>query len=262
MNYLNEVNQTFKECEIPLWLNFGTLLGIYRDGKLIDDDIDLATYDLNVPWNNSSYKNLEYKLIQKNYSVKNYDLGLIVSKGNFRAGIGFYKVGHIPQKPKCLYQENLPVNYMNYKLAKKFYYGFMRNKPTNFKYKFFKLLGGYYITHAVPTELICPLKEITFNKESYFVPNKTKKYLKYLYGPDWTKPNPNFPHFVSKENIEYFKETYKYILVECPRCKNSFGEIKDNQNTPITTLKFHCNACGKNWKQKVFLKGVIQKVIK
>jgi len=262
MNCLNEVNQTFKECEIPLWLNFGTLLGIYRDGKLIDDDIDLATYDLNVPWNNSSYKNLEYKLIQKNYSVKNYDLGLIVSKGNFRAGIGFYKVGHIPQKPKCLYQENLPVNYMNHKLAKKFYYGFMRNKPTNFKYKFFKLLGGYYITHAVPTDLICPLKKIDFDGEKYFIPNKTKHYLKYLYGDNWKTPDPDFPHFVSEENIKKFRGTFSYILVTCPRCNHSFGETKHEQNKSIVKINFHCGKCGKNFTEKVFLKGVIQRRVK
>lgn len=262
MKELKEINRTFKKYNIPLWLNFGTLLGIYRDKKLIDDDIDLATYNILKTYNKNDFLNIKATLKQKGFEIEKQKLSIIASKGSFRAGIGFYNIGQIPKKPNCLYQENLPVMYLNQGLSKKFYYGFMNKNPTNFKYFILRQLGGYYITHAIPTNLICPLKKITFEKETYFIPNKTKEYLHYLYGPTWQIPDPEFPHFITYENIKKFKGTFNYYIVECPRCKHTFADTKGDQDKPIIIKKLYCNRCGKKFTKKIFLKGTIQRRIK
>jgi len=258
---MKKINSIFKKHNIRLWLNWGTLLGAVRDKKLIDDDIDLSTIDLNHSSNKKDRDKI-LKALKKDYIIEEHHLGFNVSKDKFRAGIGFYKIGKIPDKPNVLYQENIPVLYQNKFFAKKFYYGFMRNNPTNFKYLFFKMLGGCYITHLVPSDMICPLKEITFYDNTFNIPYDSECYLEYLYGKDWRIPNPNFPHFINKKNVKQFKGTFNTIMVECPKCGHYFSEKKTDQEYTIVVKKFMCPKCGKKWYQRVFVKGIVQWRIK
>lgn len=259
---MKQVNTIFKKHSVRLWLSWGTLLGAVREQKLIDDDIDLATIDLNHPSNWVLYYKVKDELKKEGYEIEEQQVGVNVKKDGFRAGIGFYKVGQIPQKPNVIYQENIPVMFHNKFFAKKFYYGIIKNSPNDLKYFFFRLLGGYYITTVIPSDIICPLREINFYNQKFAVPYDCDKYLEYLYGKDWKIPNPDFPHFVSKKNINYFKGTFDTIMVECPRCGNTFAETRKDQKKPVVRCKIHCGACGKNWYAKVFIKGVVQRWIK
>jgi len=259
MKELTEINKVFKRYKIPLWFNWGTLLGVYRENKFIDDDIDLASSNLN---NNAWVKTIQDKIIEelesKGYEVEKYKLGMVVSKGEFRAGIGYYDVD---RETRSLIQRNLPVNYLHKKLAKKYYYAFMRKKPTNFKYFFFKLLGGYYITHIIPLDIVCPLRKYRYDGEFFSIPNKTDVYLKYLYGKDWKTPDPTFPHNVTKDNIKYWKGTFHKFYAQCPSCKTAFICNRKDFNKTIERVNLVCPNCKNKFIHMVFIKGTIQRRI-
>jgi len=259
MSELSEINKVFKKHHNPIWFNWGTLLGIYRDGKFVDDDIDLACYSLKgnafaLGRQDKITKDLE----SKGFEIEKYSLGMVVKKGDFRAGIGYY---NIDRETRSLIQWNLPVNYLDKFFAKKFYYAFMRKKPTNFMYTFFKLLGGYYITHIIPLDIVCPLRKHRYNGEFFNIPNNPEAYLEYLYGTNWRKPDPTFPHYVSKDNINYWKGTFNKFKVNCKNCGSAFIVDRKHFKKPIQNVKVTCPYCRYKCKEKVFIKGTVQRRI-
>jgi phosphorylcholine metabolism protein LicD len=253
---LKTINTIFKKHNVSLWLNWGTLLGAVRDKKLIDNDIDLGTINLNVFITECHMVIKELKNL--GFKVEEYDLGMVITKNKFRAGIGYYDVD---RDSKTLMQKGLPVNYLNKFFAKKFYYAFMRKNPTNFKYQFFKCLGGKYIIHIIPISLVCPLRRFEFYGDTFYIPNMKTEYLKYLYGPKWYEPDPTFPHFISNNNIDYFKDTFHKFYAKCPNCGEAFVCNRLNFKKPIEKQLVHCPACRNEWKQKVFIKGTIMRKI-
>lgn len=255
---LNFVNKIFENEQIPLWLNWGTLLGLYRDGKFVDDDIDLSTVQLNKPILKEKYNSIVNALKENGFTIEYQTLGFVAEKGNFRAGFGFYD---IDRETSCLYQKPLSVDY-NYKFfAKKWFFLFMKNNPTNLKYFFFKLFGGSIIVTVVPAEMICPLRRLRVNGYHFWIPNKTEEYLEYLYGKNWTIPDPTFPHIFSKKNLGYFKGTFGKFYARCPRCKKSFLADRPDFNETIEKINMNCIECGHKWKQKVAIRGTVLKWI-
>lgn len=86
---INEVTRIMQKNGYNVFVDFGTLLGIIRDGRLIKDDLDL---DFSFVLNDiNSYKKIE-KIFKDNgyYLRSNYILnGLVYSQQYFKSGIKF-----------------------------------------------------------------------------------------------------------------------------------------------------------------------------
>jgi len=252
MKELKEINSLFKKYKLPLWVNWGTLLHMYRD-NILDNDIDLASYDLNIPYYKTKYKKILKYLEDKKYSIESKQLGFVVEKNNVKIGIGFH---HIDRETNTLTKKMFTL-YMDKFFAKKYYHMFMKKNPTNFKYFFFKILGGYQVITVFPIDMICPLKPFEFNGVTFDVPNKTEQYLEYLYGPNWNTPIPEYPKTVNKKNIKYFEGTLPKFYAKCPNCNSKFIEYRHDFDKPFKLVKVKCPYCKKKFKQKVSVRGTI-----
>jgi len=140
IDFMNEVGEEY-------WLDFGTLLGYYREQDIIphDIDVDFAMHE-------SAYE----KILAKKHllSVK----------------VKFYDSSHRHHGPKLYF------NYKGFDVDVYFYEDLgetMRSyENTNWPNE----------RRAIPKELIYPLKEEFLMDKKTLVPNHVKQYLEYIYG--------------------------------------------------------------------------------
>ena len=206
-NFISAI-KILNENKIDYWICHGTLLGIYRDNKLIewDNDIDIAIFD------NNSTKNTIKEYFEKNRFKKKkkyfYDDGLITyeREGGKDIDINLYKISHV-NKSLIFVNWYLPKNfffkfidlishassyYGKYKIltSKLWFLESIFLKIKNFliqKNLFFKKIG-----YEHPYNFILKRKKINFNNLNILAPNDPAKYLEYIYGKDWRIPKKNF----------------------------------------------------------------------
>ena len=248
------IQDIFNKHDKKIWLNWGTLLGVVRDKKLIDDDIDLATL-----FNLSLMNDIKKDLVNNGFEIEELpnNIGINLRKKNFRAGIGYYD---IDAKNKVLCQDMLPVLFHDRFFAKKLYYLLMKKHTSNFTYWFFRLFGGYYIKSVIPVEFVVPEATVEFNGIDFFVPSQSEKYLEYLYGYNWKTPIKDYPHFVAKDNLEYYEGAFSKFIVTCPHCGHS-QVLSRSQNVLIVKAHIICIECKKRFVEHVFIKGTIKKKV-
>jgi len=251
---LKIVLDVFNNNRIPIWLNWGTLLGVYRDKKILDNDMDLGTIYLDKPYIRVKFNKIIKELEEHNFKVERNRLDIVLNKGNFRAGIAFYT---IDKESKTLMLKGLPVNYLDKWLAKKIYFGILRNRESEFRYALFKMASGRYIINIIPISLICPLRKIKFKGFDCYIPNLTEDYLKYMYGYNWNVPDPNFPHYVTQEHIDCFNDTFHKFFAQCPNCGKKFVVNRLRFDKVIEKKKVECPSCKCKWKQYVHIKGTV-----
>jgi len=224
-NNLVSIINILKENQITYWIGQGTLLGIIRDGKLIewDHDIDICL------WPEEIEKEKIVNILKKNNFIFKDDLTfgekfdqLSFDKlGGRRVDINFY------QKQKLKNNQIVACNK----------YGFPRNKLMslidalslvevyNGKYKiiiknlkFLKPLmkklkiklvkiGIFYKTagYMQPIELLKNFKEIDFYGLKLRIPALAEEYLECVYGENWKKPIKNFTWWKMKNVNTYYE---------------------------------------------------------
>ena len=253
MKELKEVFDIFKKEDLPLWLHWGSLLGAYRDGEFFDDDTDLATTNLNTPYYKAKYDKIVKYLNSKGYVTEKRKYDLIVKKNGFSAGIGFYEIN---KETESLFKRTF-ILFQDEYFSRKFFYKFIRDNPTNFKYSYFQMLGARLAMTVYPLKMICPLRKFKFKGIDLYIPNNPEQTLEYLYGPNWEKRDPTFPHYVTDENINYWKGTFTKFYVNCPKCNAKFLEHRHDFNRVVKSVKIKCPYCKKKFKQKVSIKGTL-----
>ncbi|MGX7112125.1 LicD family protein [Gemella cuniculi] len=170
--------------EYPLWLDFGTLLGYYREKNFINHDLDM-----------------DFGIIISDYEDFLEKESYLLEKGFVRSK-EFY------------YNNNLVEISYNYKgLNVDFIvYSLVDNKVrTDTIYFMINALGKptrYEVYHyEIP---FLRLEECDFKNEKVKIPSNTKEYLSYLYGEDFEIPNTNYNW---KENPIYKKKSSEFAKV-------------------------------------------------
>lgn len=248
---LTEVKNIFNELEIPFWLNYGTLLGIYRDNKMVDDDLDLATLHID------KIKENEPKFEERGFSLQFLYNGVLMMKGKEECGIHKYTIDNdiIKNYTATMYTER----YFAHKLFRLMRKG---KTITTVLHPVFRILGGAFITYLIPKDCVIPLKEIEFEGEKFPIPGNTDKYLEYFYGNKWKTPMPNYPATVSKRNYYGYKGMWKKAVIVCPKCnklqKIDNPHVRKEINEPFVKVYVVCK-CGEVFKENIFVKGTVRK---
>lgn len=176
----------FSECMnqngIPFWLDFGSLLGYYRDHDFIshDFDLDFSTRLENANKVRETLLNAGFKLI-KEYHVKDSD-GLEEC----------YKWGHT----------SLDVFYYKDSTEDGYLYCY--------SFRHFDRVKNKDIGKVVPvgvsivTVPFSGLSKVQFKDCDVFIPKNTEEYLVANYGSDYMIPNPHFDWMKDATNIAIF----------------------------------------------------------
>ncbi len=171
-NYGQEVLKImYEECNkigIDIWLDFGTLLGWYREKDFISFDMDMdfgAYYD-----DVEKFQVLKRNLLEKGFAYSRefvYDEEVVEESYSYHGlniDIVFYKK---QQKKKNLF---------SYLIV----YGMdLNKKPIN--------VEGY-----LEENTLVDLKNVEFKGVNVQVPENTEEYLQNYYGADFMTPIPNF----------------------------------------------------------------------
>lgn len=182
---LEFITNLLNQNNINYWLDSGTLLGLYREGKILDHDKDI---DISM-WNSE-----EDKVIQlSKYLLDNYSLRVLNYSGyNFKYKFTpkdksrllvidfnlFIKKGKNALCPQPTVKKNLTSRFFwrifrsQYEKLEKVYF----NSP------FFKLFFKMY-TWKVPAKFFIE----TTKKDNFVFPSETESYLEIRYG-NWRIP--------------------------------------------------------------------------
>jgi HAD superfamily hydrolase (TIGR01484 family) len=150
---LVEVTKMLTENQIPYWLDGGTLLGIYRDKKIIgyDDDMDLGTYEMMFT---RFYMNRIIKLM---------------------SDLGWESTTSHSHKLRFRHQNGASIDFFKFEKTDKYYWHYCHS-------------GFMYYS----LELFDSLSEIEIDGVKFSIPNNTEKYLKEVYGESWMFPIVDF----------------------------------------------------------------------
>jgi len=165
---LVSAKRALDSSKVKFWIDFGTLLGIYREGDVIENDLDmdlgmyLSEYTEKV--DNAFYKE-GFKLYRK----------IVIDEGKYGLEVSFIKKG-IKIDLFCYSKFNSHL----------------------FKVHSFSNFPGLGLTKSIKEkgelrviEQCMPLKNfkvISFKDEEFLIPSNTEEYLSYHYGKDFMTP--------------------------------------------------------------------------
>ncbi|MCF7921675.1 MAG: LicD family protein [Candidatus Marinimicrobia bacterium] len=171
-NLLRNSCEILEDLGIHYWLDFGTLLGLIRENKLIDWDKDM---DLSVRFESEEKMDEMIRALGKIYPIK-------ILPPSIRPG-----VWHIGK----------------YRTVKAFHqkYGLIRTDP---HLDFFTQYRGLYdgqseatyrsviagINNEIPAAFVDELDCFQFQGHEYAIPNHVEDFLALRYGTDWRTPKP------------------------------------------------------------------------
>lgn len=161
---------TFEEEGLKYWLDFGSLLGMVRNGKLIehDHDVEMSIFEEDLP----KLVALREKIRKQKYKLDYKDLSVEHPKWKW------------PQirLPKS---KELDVEIMAYRAW----------PPRDGDESKCVKVRGYSARHRAliaPREFFAELDSIEYEGVNIAIPSKVEEYLHLRYGPNWKTPNPNF----------------------------------------------------------------------
>lgn len=154
---LKNITIQFKQSNIQYFVDFGTLLGIYRSNDLIpwDDDIDIALKIESIEEADLVFK-IVNNILNKDDKIS-WKGNKVFNKSNELIGIDFNMV-------YCEGVEDFSINF-----------GILRFK-NNF---------AYQIMNYAPQEHFEASEELVVKKVKFKIPFKTEEYLAFTYGEDW-----------------------------------------------------------------------------
>lgn len=161
---LSLIGKALNEANIPWWLDFGSLLGLYRAGRKIPWDEDI---DCGIPqeFHDAAIAFLEAALPKEDYAVWDFS---VATNRNSLIKVLVRKTGMLIDI--CHYNFNGDRNTMTYQ---------------------FNCQNSWYIPEEGkkrepqtehPVDMVFPLRRSTFESLEVFVPNNVEGYLKAKYG--------------------------------------------------------------------------------
>ena len=169
LKLLNEITDILDEHHVKYWLDFGTLLGVVREKRILpwDDDIDISIFEED-----------EKVMLEKVLPV--------IKKARYRAYTIRLKEDVGPLKEGDIRSFKIRNN--------RFFFlrGYVK-LDIFIMYKHQKDLYWYELgePHSLPQNLVSEFQMIDFNGKKYRVPKDYDTYLTHHYG-DWRTPNPNY----------------------------------------------------------------------
>lgn len=182
LSLLNEVVDSLENIGEKPFLNGGTLLGMYRDGKLINYDCDADIAILKNDRNNlDEYIQKILQTILKDNPNLDYYMGHYPGEINHYSAITFVdKSSKLHIDLAFMYDDN----YFEDNPNKKYYIGFFTSmSPMFFSFDRFDLIRK------------------NFGNRYYWIPTDTEHYLEQLYSKDWKQPIKRFSTFMSAPNL-------------------------------------------------------------
>lgn len=247
---LKEVKDVLDGREVEFWLNFGGLLGAVRDGKFIpyDDDVELNAWKHKVT--EQQIRNISRELCQRGFNVYYSTLTNYISirKNNIPIAFSMYTLeGDRAVRPNEPILErgfhtsiarfffNLSevfardrvgrvnsesilglkrfIIYLAVTMTSLLSKKIRRNISIFFRKISMKIKKGYGKT-SIPSRYYNELCDLKFYGETFKVPQDTKGYLEFVYGPDWKIPikdwNFHDPDKKSITGIEFLDEIWDY----------------------------------------------------
>jgi len=231
ITFIKQLNALFLENDIQFWLDAGTLLGAFRDNKIIpwDTDIDFGITDNEL----TKIETIKDKLIHKGFKFAYGDPmknEIIFLKNDVKIEMLIYH----RYNEKCIYNLIITRNYVgsiiksliyrlnlsgDEKILSSIYlvnvlYPFInmiinrckliKNTLENFLWKLYFKIGIQIIKITIPYNYIFPCLQIKFYDIQFPIPNKTEKYLEIRYDKDWKIPNKNWKY--NKDILELAKK--------------------------------------------------------
>jgi len=196
----------FEKFDIKYWCDSGTLLGLIRDGVLIDGDNDIdigitfkEIYKMNAFFNSLKKYNCAYTLEYYN-GVFKYKFKLNKDGKRIIDVNVFNKEDRFMICPQPVLDKQNKFTYFLVVIIQKvisaiYYIGFLHKKkfsdfPWNFLYKFkYWVIDDYHFEN---------LDTIQIDGKLISIPSHAEDYLHKRYG-DWKKPNPNWD-FLTDDN--------------------------------------------------------------
>jgi phosphorylcholine metabolism protein LicD len=169
LKLLNDVTDVLDKYDVKYWLDFGTLLGIVRENRILpwDDDIDISIFESDIEIMKTKVMPEIKKLRYRGYIRDFSDSVAPLKAGNLRSfkvrnNRLFFLRGYVKLDIFVLYN-----------IDKKLYW-VEHGEP-----------------HSSPEELLVEFDTIKFNGKDYRIPKDYDKYLTYHYG-DWRTPNKDY----------------------------------------------------------------------
>jgi len=169
-NLLRNSCEILEELGIHYWLDFGTLLGLIRENKLIDWDNDM---DLSIRFESEEKIDQLISALGKHHPIKT--VAPSIRPGSWKLG--------------------------KYRTIKAFHqkYGFIRTDP---HLDFFTQYRGQYenqsettyrsviagVNNEIPASFVDELDSFNFEGHEYAIPNHAEDFLALRYGADWRTP--------------------------------------------------------------------------
>lgn len=239
-----DFDRILTEHRIPYWLDYGTLLGVVRDKGLLrkDGDIDVGMFDSS--WEDLSSVFGEFSMLGFRTRVRKFKVrGVIfrvvkLSRHGIAVDISLYKrIGEravdlhnsfspefnrmrIARMTWLLYQQlPLPLslrqrlNQGNGELSKVFrHLDVLPNTLKMDSRSSVRYVSGWhaYFYASIPSSFYSKTEMVVFADRRFPVPSQAEEYLRFLYGPGWTRPDPTYReknmdwarYFVTKGRIE------------------------------------------------------------
>ena len=174
-NLLKVALDIFHTCEVQYWLEGGTLLGIYREARLLpwDNDLDISILSVETAKLPILIKSLNKKGLRVRTRTFEYDEMPYFKKGSFRM----------------------------IKIRRKRFFGLLKGKVCLDVFIKYEHNGNTYWkignkTKLVPSRYYHKLASIAFKGNNYYIPKFTEDYLTYRYG-DWRRPKKDWDTFTN-----------------------------------------------------------------
>lgn len=214
---LREVKQILDDAGVKYWLDWGTLLGAVRDGKIIpwDTDIDLGTMCSEADKLVRKIPELE----QKGFKVDVTDIGFYIFREPVTISIILYQLredkawlalrkgkGVLPNfntlmvryfsllADRILYRNLSSKSKMPMweKIAFALIPSFADHTVRKLSFKACEWLGIEYIAVVIPKYYFENLDSIHFYNMKFNIPSSVHEYLSLKYGENWIEPDPNW----------------------------------------------------------------------
>lgn len=186
--FLNEAEQLFRvlvlvlnEGNVNYWLDYGTLLGCYREGDFIkhDNDLDIGALMTDAPKIKELLMNNGFKLVHK-FNSTDGGMEECYRYNHTCVDVFYYRENHATQTLYC-------TSY----IVRRHLFSSLRKELSCWVQRVdFPLMG---------------LKTIQFKGMDVKVPEHTESYLKAVYGEDFMIPDPSYDSAHDAPNITNYE---------------------------------------------------------
>lgn len=174
---VRNIINVFNAEGIPYWLEFGTLLGAYRDKTIIkgDFDLDFGAYQKDVANIYMALSKAGFKLVREFHEIGRNGIEQSYYDGNITFDI-FYFSEEDTNSLSCFAFTPIP----NRSVPNKTTYG----KVSSWTFKKFDLVKYDFLGSEV------------------YIPANTEEHIEEIYGKQWRIPDPNFKQGFNRRNYD------------------------------------------------------------